>query len=79
MTNLHCRLAISKRTALKMYWDAGFDSEALLLLADASLSALPKEGGYFYADDVSRSITLDSQARLSNTQGQPSGASAPGC
>ncbi len=56
------RLAVSKRTALKMYWEAGFDSESLLLLADKSLSTLPREGDYFYADDVSRAIALDIQA-----------------
>jgi len=50
-------LAINKRTALKMFWDGGFDSEAGLIKADTALATLTQpSAGYYCADDVSTLI-----------------------
>lgn len=50
-------LAVNKRTALKMFWDAGFNDEAGLLAADAALSRLKQPSkGYYDATAVSRAI-----------------------
>jgi hypothetical protein len=49
------RIAINKKTALKIYWDIGFNSEFLLKLANASLSKLSQVSeGYYYADEVTK-------------------------
>lgn len=50
-------IAINQRTALKMFWDAGFDNDTLLVMANESLKLLKQPAiGYFYADDVSKQI-----------------------
>ena len=47
------KIAIDKRTALKMFWDAGFTTETKLLEANAKLMAAPQPSqGYWYADVV---------------------------
>lgn len=54
------RLVVDKRTALKMYWVAGFNTEELLLIANGSLEWINQpSAGYYYADDVSASIADD--------------------
>lgn len=51
-------LAVNKRTALKMFWDAGFDTGALLLKANEILQGLPSKAGYYLASQVSEAISL---------------------
>lgn len=53
-------IAVNKRTALKMYWDAGYTSELLMKIADESLGVLRQPSpGYYLAGDVSESIRDD--------------------
>lgn len=55
------KLAIDKRTALKMFWDAGYNTESKLLEANAKLLAAPQPSqGYWYSDDV---IALIAQSK----------------
>lgn len=50
-------MAIDKRTALMMFWNAGFQQELQLIKANALLESLPKPtAGYWYAKDVSKAI-----------------------
>jgi len=51
------KTGISKKSALRMFYDAGFDSEANMIAANESLSALkqPTEG-YYMASDVSAAV-----------------------
>jgi hypothetical protein len=50
-------LAINKRTALKMFWDAGHNTEAQLIAASECLEAMQQPTkGYWYANDVSKAI-----------------------
>ena len=51
------KLAINKRTALKMFWDAGATTEQALLEASDMIDKIyqPSEG-YWYADDVSKAV-----------------------
>lgn len=50
-------LAINKRTALKMFWDAGHTSEAELIAASKKLDSMKQPSvGYWYAKDVSKAI-----------------------
>lgn len=52
------RIAVNKRTALLMFWNAGFNTEARLIQANEALTALAQPtAGYFYADDVAQAIT----------------------
>jgi hypothetical protein len=52
------RLAVNHRTALKMFWDAGYDTEQALLRANATLQTMAQPSpGYYYADAVSLKIT----------------------
>lgn len=47
------RLAITKNTALKIFWDNGFNTELLLHFAISHLEELDQAtDGYLYADDV---------------------------
>lgn len=51
------KLAVNKRTALMMFWNAGYNTESKLLAANEKLMKLQQpSNGYFYADDVSKSI-----------------------
>jgi len=51
------RIAINKRTALRMFWNAGHDTEAAMLAADAALETIAQPStGYYYADDVAQLI-----------------------
>ena len=48
------RLAVCHRTALKMFWDAGYTTEKKLNQANEKIKQLkPAAVGYYYADDVS--------------------------
>lgn len=52
-------LAVSKLTALKMFWDEGFNTEELLIIAYKSLNTLSQPSkDYFYADEVSAKIKI---------------------
>lgn len=52
-------MAINKRTALMMFWNAGHNTEAQLIAANARLEAMQQPTkGYWYAKDVSN--VLDS-------------------
>ena len=57
-------LAINKRTALKMFWEAGFDSEQGLKEADAILSKLKQpSAGYYNSVEVSAAIRKASSTK----------------
>lgn len=50
-------LAINKRTALRMFWDAGHTTEAQLIAASKKLDSMKQpSAGYWFASDVSKSI-----------------------
>lgn len=50
-------IAVNKKTALKMFWDAGYDTEAKLLAAAKLLEgAKQPTAGYYLADDVAALI-----------------------
>jgi hypothetical protein len=47
------RIAVTRNTALRMFWDEGFDNERLLTFANAALDTLKQATeGYYYADEV---------------------------
>lgn len=51
------KLAVCKRTALKMFWDAGVQTEEGLIKANAQIMQLYQPtSGYFLAEDVSKLI-----------------------
>ena len=51
------KIAVNKRTALKMFWDAGHNTEAQLIAASERLEAMQQPTkGYWYANDVSKAI-----------------------
>ena len=59
------KTAISKKVALRMYWDAGFDTESLIKIANTSLDKLKQPTkGYYYPDDVKNSIKLDKKEEM---------------
>lgn len=50
-------MAINKRTALRMFWDAGYNTEEKLIAASKKLDSMPQPTeGYWYAKDVSKAI-----------------------
>ena len=50
-------LAVNKRTALMMFWNAGHNTEAQLQAASERLEAMQQPTkGYWYANDVSKVI-----------------------
>lgn len=50
-------LAVNKRTALRMFWDAGYNTEAQLIAASKKLDSMKQpSAGYWYAKDVSKVI-----------------------
>jgi hypothetical protein len=50
-------LAVNKRTALRMFWDAGHTTEAQLIAASKKLDSMKQPSvGYWYANDVSKAI-----------------------
>ena len=50
-------IAIDKRTALMMFWNAGHDNETSLKAASDRLESMPQPTkGYWYAKDVSKAI-----------------------
>ena len=50
-------MAINKRTALKMFWDAGHTTEAQLIAASKKLDSMKQPSqGYWFASDVSKAI-----------------------
>ena len=50
-------MAVNKRTALRMFWDAGYTTEAQLIAASKKLDSMQQPSqGYWYAKDVSKSI-----------------------
>lgn len=52
------KIAVCHRTALKMFYDAGWKSMAQLKKANDLIKATkPAADGYFYADDVSKLIS----------------------
>ena len=68
------RIGVSKRMALKMFWEAGFDTDAKMMLAARALDVLkPASAGYYYADDVSRAIAAATKKppRQSNPSAAP--------
>lgn len=53
------RLAIDHRTALKIFWNNGYNTEALLLKANELILATPLasvKNGYWYADDIIQAL-----------------------
>lgn len=51
------KLAINKRTALRMFWDAGHTTEAQLIAASKKLDSMKQPSlGYWFASDVSKAI-----------------------
>lgn len=51
------KIAINKKTALKMFWDAGYITEQSLTQANDMLGKLKQPtNGYYYAEDVSSQI-----------------------
>ena len=51
------KIAVNKRTALKMFWDAGHNTEARLIAASERLEAMHQPTkGYWYANDVSKAV-----------------------
>ena len=51
------KLAINKSTALKMFWDRGFNSESEIIRADSLLKTIQQPTkGYYLAKDVSSLI-----------------------
>ena len=50
-------MAINKRTALMMFWNAGYTTEQKLLKANDLLKSLKQPAeGYYYASEVSKLI-----------------------
>lgn len=50
-------LAVNKRTALMMFWNAGHNTEAKLKAASDKLNSMKQPiKGYWYASDVSKAI-----------------------
>ncbi len=50
-------LAVDKRTALMMFWNAGHNTEAKLKAASDKLESMKQPSkGYWYASDVSKAI-----------------------
>lgn len=46
-------IAVNKKVALRMFWDAGFNNEELLQIAANAIEVLdPVADGYYLADDV---------------------------
>ena len=57
------KLAVNKRIALKMFWDAGFDTEELLLKANKIIEATPQvTNGFWLAEVISEKIELNSNS-----------------
>lgn len=53
-------IAVNLRTALKMFWDAGYDTEGMLKSANAMILAAPQVAkGYWKASDISKIISGD--------------------
>jgi hypothetical protein len=51
------RLAVNTRTALKMFWDAGYNTEYLLTKAATLIKTLtPASNEFYYADEVANLI-----------------------
>ena len=51
------RLAVNTRTALKMFWDAGYNTEDLLTKAATLIKTLtPVSNEFYYADEVANLI-----------------------
>lgn len=52
------KIAVNKRTALKMFWDAGVQSEAGMVKASVAIDNLYQPTkGYFLAEDVAELIS----------------------
>ena len=50
-------LAVNKRTALRMFWDAGHTTEQQLIAASNKLESMKQPSkGYWYASEVSKAI-----------------------
>ena len=55
------RLAVDHKTALRMFWNAGYTTEKKLKQANEKIKQLkPAADGYYYADDVS--ILIENKA-----------------
>ncbi len=51
------KLAVNKRTALMMFWNAGHNTESKLKAANDKLESINQPTkGYWYAEDVSKAI-----------------------
>ena len=54
------KLAINKRIALKMFYDAGWDTEESLVNAHLIIEEIPQpSNGFWYADDISDAIQIN--------------------
>lgn len=61
------RLAVNKRTALKMFWDAGYNTEEKLQSASDIIESMkPATAGYWYADEISKHIEEGRNVRAKN-------------
>lgn len=50
-------MGISKRTALMMFWNEGFNTDELLIKANSRLESLTQPtAGYYFASEVSKLI-----------------------
>lgn len=61
------KIAVNKRTALKMFWDAGFTFKSDLIRASDIIQGIkPATEGYWYADDVVLAIEKEQLFMLQN-------------
>ena len=61
------KIAVNKRTALKMFWDAGFIFDSDLVRANDIIQSMkPAADGYWYADDVALAIEKEQLFSLQN-------------
>lgn len=61
------KIAVNKRTALKMFWDAGFTFKSDLIRANDIIQSMkPATEGYWYADDITLAIEKEQMFMLQN-------------
>ena len=61
------RIAVNRRTALKMFWDAGFETESAMIRAKDLLAAMPQTvRGYWFADTVAMVISMECNRERGN-------------
>ena len=53
------KTGISKETALKMFYYAGYNTEALLLRANNIITKINSNSGYYFSGDILSAIGFD--------------------